>query len=93
MGILARLVLRRSCQFLFLSVLLCSCAETRIYSEGQIACIIQGDATNVTFRSGDVYFHADAINHSTATDAAYNGVGKVITGIGAGVTSGLLAHP
>lgn len=42
---------------------------------------MQADATNVTVRSHDVYYHADVQTHSTATKAAYKGINGTIGGI------------
>jgi hypothetical protein len=73
----------------------CDCAQTRIYRDGQLAAVIQGDAANVTFRSGDVYFHADTLMHSTATTAAYTGaaamIGAVTTGVATSVIGGAVS--
>jgi len=66
------------------------CAETRIYRDGKLACIIQADATNVTFRSGDIYFHADTLIHSKPTQAAYQGTAQTIGA--AGSAAGLAAR-
>lgn len=73
--------------------LLTSCAETRIYDGGQLAAVIQGDATNVTMKTSNIYFHADTLNHSKATAAAYTGGTTLVGGIGAAVASGLIAIP
>lgn len=66
--------------------MLAGCAETRIYDQGQLACVIQGDATNVTFKTGSgVYFHADLLNHSKPTGTAYAGGASLVGGLGSAV--------
>ena len=81
--------------FLVLAVglLFCGCAETRIYDRGDLAAVIQGDATNVTLQTKTVTFHADTLNHSAPTAAAYRGGAQIISATGSAVVSGLLAHP
>lgn len=78
---------------LLLSFFLCSCAETRIYDDGRLLAVVQGDATNVTVRGRCAYFHADVLNHSAATAAGYTGGTALVGGIGAAVVSGLIAKP
>ena len=79
---------------LWLLALLCGCAQTRIYENGQLVMAMQGDATNVDFRTGNgTYFHADVITHSTATAAAYTGLTAGIGAVSSGVVSGLLVKP
>lgn len=77
-------------RLILIAMLLYGCAETRIYSHGQLAAVIQADATNVTFRSGDVYFHADTLIHSKPTSAAYAGLGTTIGAAAAGVATAAL---
>ena len=73
------------------ALMLCGCTETRIYENGQLVLAMQGDATNVTFRTGrGTYFHADTINHSAATAAAYTGGTALIGGIGSAVAGAAL---
>jgi len=78
---------------LFLLFLLCSCAQTRIYQNGQLVACIQGDCTNVTVTWPGGSFHADTLNHSAPTAAAYTGATAFAGGVGAAVVSGLLAKP
>lgn len=78
-------------KLLFLAVLLFSgCAETRIYQQGQLIACIQGDCTNVTIIWPGGSFHADTLNHSPATAAAYTGATAVVGSVGSAVVSGLL---
>jgi hypothetical protein len=76
------------------NLLLCSCASTRIYENGQLIAVIQGDAQNVTIKTAHTQFHADVLMHSTATRAGGEIVGTAVTGAtsvaGAVITSGLL---
>lgn len=78
---------------IFCLLFLCGCAETRIYSNGQLACVIQADATNVTFKDHGVYFHADTLTHSTATHAAYTGAGSVVGALGTAAALAAKAIP
>jgi hypothetical protein len=71
----------------------CGCTSTRIYDRGTLVAVIQGDATNVTVNNGNVAFHADTLNHSSATAAAYAGSSQVVGAVGSAVASGLLAVP
>jgi len=67
-------------------IALMGCTSTRIYEKGQLVCAIQGDAVNVTFRTGSgTYFHADTLTHSTATAAAYTGGTALVGGLGSAV--------
>lgn len=77
----------------FFLLLLNGCAETRIYDSGQLLAVIQADATNITVRGQTTYFHADTLNHSAATAAAYTGSTALVGGVAAGVAAGLLAKP
>ena len=74
-------------------LLLTGCAQTRLYEHGQLVAVIQGDATNVTVRSGDFCFHFDTLNHSTATAAAYTGAASLVGGVGTAVVGGLMTVP
>jgi len=86
-----------------LALLLVSCAETRLYERGKLVAVIQGDAKNITVKTGNGgYFHAEAITHSTATIAAGKAhtrilggaggiVATVVTGGGAGALSVIAA--
>jgi len=74
-------------------LLLCGCASTRVYDQGTLVAVIQGDATNVTVTSGNSSFHADTLNHSPATAAAYSGSAQVVGAVGSAVVSGLIAAP
>jgi len=78
---------------ILLFFLLCSCAQTRIYSDGKLVAAIQGDCTNVTVTWPGGSFHADTLNHSTATAAAYTGATAAIGAVGTAVVSGLIAKP
>lgn len=77
---------------LLLCLLLCGCAETQVFENGQCVFRTQADATNITFRTGNgTYFHADTLNHSTPTTSAYTGVGGAIGAAAAGVaTAGVI---
>ncbi len=86
------LVMKRITKWLSILVLLCGCAETRLYDRDHLAAVIQGDATNVTFKSGVVYFHADVLNHSTPTIAAGVAVSKVSGIVGSVVTTGITGN-
>lgn len=67
-------------KYLFL-LLFTGCASTVVYKDGLPVMRTQADATNLSFTSGDVTFHADRLNHSGPTVA----FGKVVSGvIGAG---------
>lgn len=79
-------------KFALAALFLSGCAETRLYEHGQLIAVIQGDATNVTLTTGNGFtFHADTLNHSTATTAAYTGVGSVIGAVAGGVaTAGVI---
>lgn len=72
---------------------LCGCASTRIYDQGALVAVIQGDAMNVTVVSGNASFHADTLNHSAATAAAYSGSAQVVGAVGSAVVSGLIVAP
>lgn len=78
---------------LALAFLVSGCAETRIYDQGRLLAVIQADATNITVRGETTYFHADTLNHSVPTAAAYTGGTALVGGIAAGVATGLLARP
>jgi hypothetical protein len=69
----------------------CGCTSTRIYDRGTLVAVIQGDATNITVNNGT--FHADTLNHSSATAAAYSGSAQVVGAVGSAVVSGLIAAP
>jgi len=81
-----------SCRAFFF-LMLCSCAQTRIYENGKLLAVIQADATNVTVRGEHTYFHADVLNHSAPTAAAYTGATAAIGAVGSAVVSGLLTKP
>jgi hypothetical protein len=76
--------------FTFLMV---GCAQTRLYDHGNLVAVIQGDATNITVRSDALYFHADTLSHSTATAAVFSGMTAMVGGLGAAVTSAIIAIP
>ena len=64
-------------------LLLCGCAETRIYENGQLVFAIQGNATNVDFTScRGTHFHADSINHSIATQAWGTAAAQTVGALG-----------
>lgn len=68
---------------ILLSFLLCSCAETRFYENGNLVAVIQGDATNLTITTcNGSRFHCDSINHSIATGMVGNNVAKAIGSLG-----------
>ena len=76
------------------ALLFSGCAETRIYQNGQLVACIQGDCTNITITwPGGGSFHADTLNHSVATAAAYTGSTAVIGAAATGVVAGLRAAP
>lgn len=78
----------------FLLIFLFSgCAQTCISQNGKQIVCIQGDCTNVTVKWLGGTFHADTLNHSAATAAAYSGATSVVGAVGAGVVSGLLGKP
>ncbi len=64
-----------------------------MYEDGKLLAVVQADATNVTVRGRYTYFHADALNHSAPTAAAYSGGTALAGGIGAAVVSGMIAKP
>ncbi len=77
-------------------MLICGCAETRIYErerDGQTHLIarIQGDALNVTVRTGRSYFHADSLIHSTPTLAGGTASAKVV-GSSTGIATTIVTH-
>lgn len=52
--------------------LCCSCAQTKIYHDGELAAVFQGDMKGVHFETlpdGGTVFIADGVNHSEATRA------------------------
>ena len=69
------------------------CAQTIIFEDGKPIACIQGDCTNVTVKGRYTYFHADVLNHSAATAAAYTGGTAVVGAVGTAVVSGLIAFP
>ena len=71
-------------------LLLTGCAQTRLYEHGQLVAVIQGDATNVTVDSGSFHFHADTLNHSSATTATYAGATGLVGGLGGAIASAAL---
>ncbi len=79
--------------YLCVSLLICGCAETRLYDNGQLVACIQADCINVNVVTPHMNFHADTLNHSTATAAAYTGTAAVVGAAASGVAAGLLAHP
>lgn len=84
---------RSSLKLILLALLLCGCAQTIIFEDGKPIACIQGDCTNVTVKGRYTYFHADTLNHSTATAAAYTGATAVVGAAGSAVVSGILAFP
>jgi hypothetical protein len=79
-----------------LSVLMCACAETRVYErerDGQTHLIarIQGDAVNVTVKTRRTYFHADSLVHSAPTLAGGTASAKVI-GSSTGIATTIITH-
>lgn len=75
--------------FLILACLTTGCAQTVVYyPSGQKAVSIQADASNVTFKGQGVYFHADTLNHSEPTRAAYSGIGTAVGAVATGVVAG-----
>lgn len=68
------------------------CASTTIYRSGKPILRIQGDATNLTYRNGGIYFHADKLNHSEPTRAGGSVIGTAgtaATGIVTALAAGL----
>lgn len=57
---------------LLLALLLCGCAETDFYRNGQLIARFQGDMTGVTFHygaDGSIDWTCTAVSHSAATQA------------------------
>ena len=55
---------------LFATILMTSCATTRLYKDGKKIADFQGDMTGVEYMmtsDGDVYWKTTTTNHSTAT--------------------------
>jgi hypothetical protein len=75
------------------------CAETRLYEKdkqtGQLrlVCCIQSDATNVTVKTKQTYFHADILNNSNPTTAGGTSAQRIISSGGAVVVSGITRSP
>lgn len=75
-----------------LLLLASGCAETRVYDNGKLAMVIQGDAWNVCYQAKDCYFHADVLNHSESTKAMGSMATGAIGALGAAAISGGLLH-
>lgn len=75
------------------SLFLCGCASTTFYENGKPIMKMQGDATNVTFHSDTIHFHADVLNHSMPTLSGGQAAAQVVgaTGTVAGVVAGAVA--
>ncbi len=85
-----------TCACLCLTMLICGCAETRIYERGRdgqthLVARIQGDAVNVTIKTTRTYFHADTLTHSTATLAGGKASARVITSA-TGIATTIITH-
>jgi hypothetical protein len=64
-------------------LLLCGCAETRIYEDGKLVCVIRSDATNVnirTYKGGT--FHADTLNVTEPIKAYGGEVASIVGSLG-----------
>lgn len=61
-----------------LALLLCGCA-TRLYSPttGKHLAIIESNATNLSYSSGGVTFHADTLDNATPTRTAMHGINRI----------------
>ena len=68
---------------LLIALLFCSCAETRIYEDGRLVCVVRSDATNVTLRTyKGGYFHADTLNQSEPIKAYGGEVASIVGSLG-----------
>lgn len=66
---------------LVVACLMTACSTTiRDPQTGVVIFRTEADATNVTFKSGSTYFHADRLNHSTPTRAGGSVAGTIAAG-------------
>ena len=69
------------------------CSETRLYQQGQLVAVIQGDCTNVTVTWPGGSFHADTLNHSAATQAWGTATAGVVGAAGLAAVGALRVVP
>lgn len=76
-------------RFALLFLLLSGCTETSLFVGGKRIMRIQADATNVSYTGNGVTFHADILNHSSATIAggrafanSVGSIGVALAGVG-----------
>ena len=68
---------------LLVALVLCGCAEHRIYEDGKLVAVFRGDATNVTLRRPKRgYFHADSLNVTEPIKAYGGEVASIVGSLG-----------
>ena len=86
-------LLHRQLPALVAALVLSSCAQTTLYSNGEKIACFQGDMTKVHYENKDIRWDADTVNHSTATLAQGEAAKGKITAAGVAAASAYYLIP